>query len=309
MQEIKIIVMNKLKIGILFLLVATDSIVGQSAVQIDYFDKDFPTDTPKVFAKDKLSKKGRIEANAFFSPDGKEFYYVVRKKKSMRIFRRKYVEGKWKKAKRVKAFGKQQNYEPFLTYDNKYMYFVSNRPPGSKRWNGRIWRSERLENAGKWSKPKLLEMPTETTKGFWFPTSYGKKDLYFNADLSHPKAKGKGDLYHFDLKTKTITNLEVLNTEYEEWDAFISNDGTYLLFASDRPGGFGGTDLYVSFLKDGNWGKPINLGAKINSKEYEVAARVTPDGKYIFFDRPIGDEQDVYWVSTEIIYQLRNKNL
>jgi hypothetical protein len=43
-------------------------------------------------------------------------------------------------------------------------------------------------------------------------------------------------------------------------------------------------DIYISFReKDGSWGTAINMGDKINTPLYEQRARVTPDGKYLFF--------------------------
>jgi hypothetical protein len=51
--------------------------------------------------------------------------------------------------------------------------------------------------------------------------------------------------------------------------------------------------------------RPINLGPAINTSAYEVAAKVSPDGKYIFFDRPMRDEQDVHWVSAEVLNLLK----
>jgi outer membrane protein OmpA-like peptidoglycan-associated protein/tetratricopeptide (TPR) repeat protein len=47
-------------------------------------------------------------------------------------------------------------------------------------------------------------------------------------------------------------------------------NGTILYFSSDMPGGFGGMDLWVSYKKDTTWGKPINLGPKINTAGNEV---------------------------------------
>jgi hypothetical protein len=56
--------------------------------------------------------------------------------------------------------------------------------------------------------------------------------------------------------------------------------------------------------KDG-WGKPINLGSTINTNAYEVAARISPDGRYIFFDRPFKKEQDIHWMKATIIERLK----
>lgn len=64
----------------------------------------------------------------------------------------------------------------------------------------------------------------------------------------------------------------------------ISSDGTHLYFASYRPGGIGGIDLYFS-VKDSidNWGKPQNLGLPINSELNERAPFLHPDGKTLYF--------------------------
>lgn len=64
----------------------------------------------------------------------------------------------------------------------------------------------------------------------------------------------------------------------------ISSDGNRLYFASYRPGGIGGIDLYES-QKDsvGNWGKPQNMGIPINSELNERAPFLHPDGKTLYF--------------------------
>lgn len=49
----------------------------------------------------------------------------------------------------------------------------------------------------------------------------------------------------------------------------ITDDGQVLYFTSDMPGGFGGTDIWMSTLKDGEWSRPVNLGAPINSEANE----------------------------------------
>ncbi len=111
---------------------------------------------------------------------------------------------------------------------------------------------------------------------------------------------------------------KVINTG--KWNAhpFIAPDESYILWDSEREGGYGDNDLYISFKqKNGSWGPAINLGAQINSVVEENSARVTPDGKYLFFwraDEKTREDGSKYWVasrhwvSTQVIENLRPKN-
>lgn len=75
-----------------------------------------------------------------------------------------------------------------------------------------------------------------------------------------------------------------INTKYWEAHGFITEDGSTLIFASDRPGGFGGLDLYVSKLgADGEWGTPVNIGPEINTPFNEDRPFLTNSGKMLFF--------------------------
>ena len=69
--------------------------------------------------------------------------------------------------------------------------------------------------------------------------------------------------------------------------------------------------MYISYRqKDGTWGPAINMGDKINSDKDDFYASVTPDGKYILFNRTMdgkGDNIDIYWVDAKIIETLRPK--
>jgi tetratricopeptide (TPR) repeat protein len=75
-----------------------------------------------------------------------------------------------------------------------------------------------------------------------------------------------------------------INTKYWEAHGFITEDGSTLIFASDRPGGFGGLDLYTSKLgTDGEWGIPVNMGPEINSPFNEDRPFLINGGKTLFF--------------------------
>ena len=72
-----------------------------------------------------------------------------------------------------------------------------------------------------------------------------------------------------------------INTKYRETSGCLSPDGNTLYFTSDRPGGL---DIYVSKKdKRGRWGKPMNLGPKVNTPYDEEAPFVHPDAKTLYF--------------------------
>lgn len=56
-----------------------------------------------------------------------------------------------------------------------------------------------------------------------------------------------------------------------------------MIFVSDRAGGFGGGDLYISIRHDGHWDMPMNLGQPINSYATDMAPSVSPDGTVLYF--------------------------
>lgn len=87
---------------------------------------------------------------------------------------------------------------------------------------------------------------------------------------------------------------------------FVAPDGSYILWDTQTPEGFGDKDLHVSFrLPNHTWSKAINLGETINTPLTESGAYVSPDGKYLFFSRNMHpdhyDNADVFWVDAQVI--------
>ncbi|MFK8055959.1 MAG: OmpA family protein [Saprospiraceae bacterium] len=70
--------------------------------------------------------------------------------------------------------------------------------------------------------------------------------------------------------------------DYEEAHPTLSDDGQTLYFSSNRPGGFGGMDLYMSQFKKGKWQKPVNLGEEVNTKGTDASPFIHPDGSLYF---------------------------
>ena len=81
-----------------------------------------------------------------------------------------------------------------------------------------------------------------------------------------------------------------------------------MIFSSDKPGGYGRSDLYISHKKtDGSWSEPMNMGETVNSEFSEYGATITPDGKYLFFTSNRNGSEDIFWISTKIIEELSSK--
>ena len=88
-------------------------------------------------------------------------------------------------------------------------------------------------------------------------------------------------------------------------DPGVAPDASFMVVADkDKPGGYGHFDLNLILrLPDGTWSNPRNLGPKVNSRYIEFGPRISPDKKYLFFNRSNGwdlridrMESDIYWV-------------
>ena len=141
-----------------------------------------------------------------------------------------------------------------------------------------------------------------------FEKSASEVNLTMSYDLQHiimafedPKTSGKKDLY---LSLKILDTLysepikiSAINTPYNETTPFISQDKTTLYFASDRPGGFGGLDIYYCKREDlsyTSWSTPIRLGPPLNTNANESHPYVTNDLQKIFYTSDKEVNSDIF---------------
>jgi len=94
---------------------------------------------------------------------------------------------------------------------------------------------------------------------------------------------------------------DAVNSSFQETLPALSRNGSSLYFASDRPGGAGGEDLWVARRagKDAPWEAPVNLGAVINTAFNERSPELSRDGHFLFFatNRPGGLGDFDIWVT------------
>ncbi|HYF02457.1 MAG TPA: OmpA family protein [Patescibacteria group bacterium] len=98
--------------------------------------------------------------------------------------------------------------------------------------------------------------------------------------------KGDADIYIADVSNGVFKNGAPLTiNQHVIWDSHptLSPDGTVLFFASDRAGGFGGTDIWFSVFKNGGWTEPVNAGSTINTECDELSPFISRDGRTLLF--------------------------
>lgn len=272
-----------------------------------YFNQLSPGNKAVLFAPEIINHKAHSSLS--FSPDGKEIYWstVSDQNESRKIYFSNYKNNKWSKPKVVSFSGQFHDDHPFITANGEKMFFASKRPKVDKgEEENDIWIANKAENG--WNKVE----PMKNLIGFWTPTLTQNETLYYLDIVSGYKRNCA--ICRIKLNNGEYTNPEVLpesinGRESLDWCPFISADESYLIFSSDREGGYGAGDLYISFrTQEDEWLTPINMGKSINTDRQERFPGVSPDGKYLFFTRWLSEPNlhDLYWIDAKIIDSLRS---
>lgn len=135
---------------------------------------------------------------------------------------------------------------------------------------------------GKWSAPQsITEINTKFHDATVSLTPDGQKMLLYK-----DTEQNSGDIYISELdsnKWSTPVRLPI-NSEHWEGSACLTPDEQAIIFSSQRPGGYGGIDLWIAYKnKDGNWGEPRNLGETVNTKFDDDGAFMHVDEESFFF--------------------------
>jgi outer membrane protein OmpA-like peptidoglycan-associated protein len=171
-------------------------------------------------------------------------------------------------------------YNPLVTADESMLAFTAVREERGKIVE-RIYTSHRIGD--RWSEPEVLDVKTKYNVGTAGLSTDGREMLIFvggegnTGSIYSIKRDGKG-------WTSPANISERVNSRYMETTASITPNGKVLYFASNRPDGYGGMDIYRSVKQaDGSWGKPENLGPNINTEKNEDAPFIHPDSRTLFF--------------------------
>lgn len=179
------------------------------------------------------------------------------------------------------------DHSPVVALDESTIFFTSNRPISElDNEDGQYFENIYVSfwRDGAWTAATLLELPGNYygNRATVSLSADGNSLILFQNDGVI------GNLYEsrlvFGEWTEPVPFPAPINSGYNESHASLSLDGGRIFFVSDRPGGVGGKDLYVShLLPDGYWGEPLNLGPQINTALDEESPFLHPDGRTLYF--------------------------
>jgi outer membrane protein OmpA-like peptidoglycan-associated protein len=175
----------------------------------------------------------------------------------------------------------EDDFAPSIARHGKSIYFTSDRDDKQK-----MYVVEKTESG--WNLPDELssEVNNGEQNGSVAITPDGQY-MIFAAFENKYGSEGRTDLYSarkINGKWKDVQNLgPAINSPFWDSQPTLSSDGTLLFFASDRTGGYGGTDIYFSRKTREGWSKAQNAGNLINSDADEMAPVIAFDNKAFYF--------------------------
>ncbi len=280
------------------------------------------------------------EAEPSFTADGRTMYFNCYSSDICVSHRSgTWEQGNWTPPVRLGApiSTEYEEVEPVINPAGNKLYFNSNRPYGvfkgipflSPLMNvfevanmiaqtksgvsllnglgmGHVWVSDKIN--GIWSAPhRLGDIPGEPPVN----STFHDHCLAFSADgnevfwtSTRPGGYGGNDIWTVRLVNGQWTKPENLgpkvNGSRNEHHSMPTPDGKHLYVTSDRPGGYGGDDIYVSTRgPDGKWGPLVNLGPQINGPGDDRCLVWTPDLRIFLFDsvtQPGFGGRDIWWI-------------
>tara|TARA_B100001059_G_scaffold179964_1_gene180681 strand:+ start:737 stop:2683 length:1947 start_codon:yes stop_codon:yes gene_type:complete len=181
---------------------------------------------------------------------------------------------------------KDQEYSPAFAIDEKTIYITKRMGNLSdNRPNEDLYFAELNDES--WDKVKDIGPPINTieNEGAFSISSDG--NYIFFTSCSRNGGKGQCDIWLTSKKNNRWDepkNLQSpINTKYWESQPSISSDGRMLYFSSDRPGGYGGTDIWVSEFSNSGWSAPKNLGPTVNTSKDEQFPFIHSDNRTLYF--------------------------
>ena len=205
------------------------------------------------------------------------------------------VSGAWAEPQVAPFSGDWDDMEPTMAPDGSFLVFASNRPiaDGGKaidgNYNGKVvsagggnlWRVDRKDN--KWGKPFRLPSTINDGTATFSPSIAADGSIYF---MKPDTKSGYFHLYrsqHRGGAYLPAVRVGVGTDQTEDVDPAVSADESFLVYSSNQPTEHGPKRLKIVFRQKDGWGAPRDLGDQVNEQGSNIEARLSPDGKTLYF--------------------------
>jgi hypothetical protein len=253
-----------------------------------YFGQAPPGTVPEKFAPGFISIPG-YEIPPTFSPALDEVFWGHRPTEEgsdNKLYYSRLVNGRWEKPVLAPFSSGAMEYEAQLSVDGTRLYFTR---------EGNLYLSRKTETG--WSEARPLDAPVN--KGMC-PAVAANGNLYFTA--ARDKVYGifcarfaDGRYQEPEIAIRAAAHPWVARDEsFMVFDKYALKDGVQT------------SKLYVSFRRsDGTWGDALDLGRDVNANGTELIAKISPEGKYLFFQRKVDGDTDIFWVDAKVVHDLK----
>ena len=260
-----------------------------------YLEQTPPGPIAQVFAPGLISdtRPRTWEAFGTFSADGKTFCFM----RGPRVFITENTDQGWTAPELIKSIPSKiwAPWSPCLSPDANSIFFTRSLGPVSKC---NMYRCNRTARG--WAKPQELGPPLSSPAYEVTSSIAANNSICFGSKRKYNKIR----IWFAPFVDNTWTRADRIILDHPHaGDPGIAPDESFMVFTvKDQPGGYGHMDLYLTLrLPDGTWSKPRNLGPRINTAFIEHGPRISPDKKYLFFNRSNGWHMrihtgNIYWV-------------
>ena len=303
-------------------VVSYNSIKSQDSIfnyNGEYFGQELPGKSPKIFLPEFKNIFGYIHGRFIFSPSGNEAIWIISTNDKGRSIDHKLIirrneNNAWHYPKKLFLNNDNEGTSPSYSGDGKRIFFQSRFKVNEKCNDNDLNLCYVEKNDTTYSNPKNLGDVINTCADESRPYVSNDNSIFFCRNKVIKNLIGDSDIY-FSQYQGNAYNIPIclgseINTEFHETEPCISPDDSYLLFISNRPGGYSKMmNLYVSYKDDkGNWTKSFCLSDTLKIENIWFPS-ITPDGKYLIFCGGYPTEHgynnsNYYWVSTELIKDL-----
>jgi Tol biopolymer transport system component len=256
----------------------------------------FSQSDPVIFSPGVVPTNAPSSAAPAFTPDGNTVYFGESPGGSdISIVVSHLIRGGWSVPQTAPFSGKYRDLEPTFIPSGKYLIFASSRPvtpkgaaldghydgqvhPGS---GGNLWKVERTAKG--WKNPEHLPLTINSNSSVFSPAVATDGSLYFmRADNGGSFHIYRSQIKHGKFQPPALASFS--ETDHGDYDPAVAPDESYVIFCSGRPPAPPHTtDLFIVFRTPQGWSEPIDLRSAISQNVYGIEARLSPDGKTLYF--------------------------